>query len=970
MTIRARQRTRVARTAVLTGALLLAPGLAATVPAAAEDVPAAVVEDVVVATHTGDLPDLPTEVEVRTVGGDVVAAPVEWLTEGLTFARHYSTVVVPGMVDDILPVTARVPVVPDDTVYFIDSGMEASTPEFEATAQLTELHNAVADQQAQDGGWGFVNDGGSYVAKRAGQLADRDETGLYALGNGSSSRPIVYRLPLAAGTYTVTSGYREWWSGPRHMRVSVVAPDGETTVITERLTVRSGGSVADRTRMSSGVVTIEQDGVAEFRVEVAEGSEAPVIGWLAVAAGEVDVDVAPLVVARPSVLPGGGTYASPQTVELATTTDGAAVYYTTDGTTPSVLNGTRYTGPFTLSSTATVRAVAVVDGVASDPLSARFTIAPVPDGGYQNVPVGQPWFDTDGNSIQAHGGGFLEHGGWYYWVGENKIHDSAVFRSVNLYRSQDLKNWEFVNEILTPESSPELEDAKVERPKLVYNEATDTFVLWGHWETADSYSASHLMVATSDEIGGDYTFVRHYRPGVGEVSTEHADPTYTGHDGMWGYGSRDFTVFKDPDSSAAYLVSAEDHENMRVYPLTDDYTDVDWRNSYQLFQGAHREAPAVVKAGDVYLAITSGQSGWHPNQSYYATTSDISDPDGWSDLRPLGNNTTFYSQPTNIMLLEGEDGEHEYIYMGDRWNRHALGSSTYVWLPLEVDGEDVSLAWRPEWNFDTDAGTVSYPDVVLVSERRPVQAPEASQDYPASAANDGVDVNVNRVGDSSNYYLPPSVPFSWTVDLEDQHDLDRIDVAFRSYNGSETYSEFTVSGSADGQEWVQLVDRSANREVGFASDPLSGKYRYVRVDVSNVVNDHNGNAAAWAAGLVEVQVYADVEAPDPTEPDQPGEPGEPGDPTVPGEPTEPGDPTEPGEPGEPSEPTDPADPGEPTDPAGPADTAEPTAPVDGADGERLPSTGAGAALLVVAGTALLLGIFALMVRRHSLPTQR
>ena len=28
---------------------------------------------------------------------------------------------------------------------------------------------------------------------------------------------------------------------------------------------------------------------------------------------------------------------------------------------------------------------------------------------------GQPWLDTDGNVIDAHGAGILEHEGTYYW---------------------------------------------------------------------------------------------------------------------------------------------------------------------------------------------------------------------------------------------------------------------------------------------------------------------------------------------------------------------------------------------------------------------------------------------------------------------------------------------------------------------------------------------------------------------------
>lgn len=481
------------------------------------------------------------------------------------------------------------------------------------------------------------------------------------------------------------------------------------------------------------------------------------------------------------------------------------------------------------------------------------------------VPVGQTWNDTSGNPIQAHGGGFLEHDGWYYWVGENKSHNSALFLAVSLYRSQDLQNWEFVGDLLTQDTpgvcttgTYDGAACKIERPKLVYNEATDTFVLWGHWETAENYAASHLIVATSDTIDGDYAIVRNFRPGAGEVATDHADPTYAGTDGLWGYGSRDFTVFQDPDTGQAYLVSSQDHLSMRLYPLTADFTDVDWQHSYPLFEGRRREAPALVKIDGEYAIVTSAQSGWYPNQALYATTSDIADPDGWSELTPVGNNTTYYSQPTNIMTIEAADGTRQYLYMGDRWNPGALGSSTYVWLPLQVDGTELTMGFHPEWSFDAATGTVQVPNVALVSEGRPVEATQADAAFPPSAANDGIAFNLNTSGDNTNYYKPAGVPFTWDVDLGRTRDLSRVDLSWRSYNGSETYSGYTVSGSVDGETWVSLVDRSANTTVGFTTDGLSGRYRHVRIEVRKVVNDHNGNGAAWAAGLVEVQVYAKV----------------------------------------------------------------------------------------------------------------
>lgn len=39
---------------------------------------------------------------------------------------------------------------------------------------------------------------------------------------------------------------------------------------------------------------------------------------------------------------------------------------------------------------------------------------------YHSILPGQPWLDTNGNRIQAHGGSVLYQDGVYYWYGENK----------------------------------------------------------------------------------------------------------------------------------------------------------------------------------------------------------------------------------------------------------------------------------------------------------------------------------------------------------------------------------------------------------------------------------------------------------------------------------------------------------------------------------------------------------------------
>jgi hypothetical protein len=80
-------------------------------------------------------------------------------------------------------------------------------------------------------------------------------------------------------------------------------------------------------------------------------------------------------VATPVILPGSGSFTGPVTVNLACATAGATIHYTTDGQPPSTASPV-YTGPFTISATSTVRAIAGLSLYAdSAAASATFTIS-------------------------------------------------------------------------------------------------------------------------------------------------------------------------------------------------------------------------------------------------------------------------------------------------------------------------------------------------------------------------------------------------------------------------------------------------------------------------------------------------------------------------------------------------------------------------------------------------------------------
>lgn len=81
------------------------------------------------------------------------------------------------------------------------------------------------------------------------------------------------------------------------------------------------------------------------------------------------------IVARPTIAPTTGTYNELQTVTITNNAEGATVYYTTDGTTPTA-ESTAYSSPFTLSKngTYTIKAIASADGQSSAVTTSVITI--------------------------------------------------------------------------------------------------------------------------------------------------------------------------------------------------------------------------------------------------------------------------------------------------------------------------------------------------------------------------------------------------------------------------------------------------------------------------------------------------------------------------------------------------------------------------------------------------------------------
>ena len=73
--------------------------------------------------------------------------------------------------------------------------------------------------------------------------------------------------------------------------------------------------------------------------------------------------------APPAFNPPPGSYAGSQQVQILSSTPGAQIFYTTDGSTPSGSHGTLYTTAVTLPATTTLKAIAIAAGLANSPVT-------------------------------------------------------------------------------------------------------------------------------------------------------------------------------------------------------------------------------------------------------------------------------------------------------------------------------------------------------------------------------------------------------------------------------------------------------------------------------------------------------------------------------------------------------------------------------------------------------------------------
>jgi len=304
-------------------------------------------------------------------------------------------------------------------------------------------------------------------------------------------------------------------------------------------------------------------------------------------------------------------------------------------------------------------------------------------GGGTAVYSGVPWFDQHKNVVSAHGANILREKNTFYLFGEAHTDTSNAFAGFNTYSSKDLSNWKFEGQALKAQQTGKLGPNRVgERVKVIKNPKSGLYCMYMHVDTL-GYKDQFVGYAVATKVIGPYVF-------KGPLLFE-GKPVR-----KWDMG-----IFQDKDGTGYILLHGGD-----IYKLSDDYQSITAHVNKAFTPGF--ESPTMFRKDNTYYFIGSNLTSWEKNDNYYYTSASLEGPWVSRGLIAPRETLTWNSQITSVLTVEGSK-DTAYIFMGDRWSYPKQHSSaTYVWQPLNVEGNAVSMPqYLDSWKIDVALGTVN-----------------------------------------------------------------------------------------------------------------------------------------------------------------------------------------------------------------------------------------------------------------------
>ena len=608
-------------------------------------------------------------------------------------------------------------------LYFANSG--ASVTDTVADGDTLGIFQSRSDQplgtDAKTGGsWGYVSDAFSNPKANTNSTTGKYDSILYdapPAGSVLDQRAIKYNFDLPNGSYDVTFGFKlpSGWGG----RTMDLTAEGTTV----------GTAAASNTALEKTATVQVTDGTLNLQVRSQAGRtntfHDPALSFVLV---RKPLDYT--------------TELLSEKIRQASLSQDQAALYAADSVDALKQKLASAQSLVDAASTDAPAIKAAYEGIDAATKGLRKLVS------YDSFRPGQPWLDNNAKAIQAHGGQVIptkDAGGRtvYYWYGEDRTNGYQPMPGVHAYSSYDLYNWKDEGLVLkaltsraqldtdpyftalytdytTHEKDAVFRDLDsngsgnsegravvLERPKVIYNQATGKWVLWVHADGPSAtsnaqYAKAQAGVAVSDTPFGPFRYVDSYR--LDQIPADDPDNQHPSQLGM----ARDMNLFQDDDAArTGYIVySSEENRTMYVSRLNASYMYLDVPPSRSVngvdfsrsFQGQQREAPAIFKYDGTYYMITSGATGWAANPARYATAPSPIGP--WTQhgnpaVGPNAN-TTFSSQSTAVIPVDAAAGK--FIYMGDRWTPSDLANAPQVWLPMTFDANGgLTFEWQDSW---------------------------------------------------------------------------------------------------------------------------------------------------------------------------------------------------------------------------------------------------------------------------------
>lgn len=284
-------------------------------------------------------------------------------------------------------------------------------------------------------------------------------------------------------------------------------------------------------------------------------------------------------------------------------------------------------------------------------------------------------YDQNLDVVNAHGACLLQEGSKYYLFGEYKTDSINHFNGFSCYSSDDMVNWKFERIALAQQREGILGPGRIgERVKVMRCPATGHYIMFMHCDDL-KYTDPYIGYAVSNTIDGTYSF-------KGPL-------LYQGKPiKRWDMGT-----FQDSDGIGYLLIHHGD-----IYRLGADYSTAIEKLPHIDDAG---ESPAMFKKDGIYYLLCSNLTSWERNDNFYFTAQNIEGP--WvkhGTFAPPGS-LTHNSQTTFVFPSIVRNCMP--MFMGDRWSfPRQASAATYVWLPINVEGEKISLPgyWQ-SWDIKT-----------------------------------------------------------------------------------------------------------------------------------------------------------------------------------------------------------------------------------------------------------------------------